>query len=78
MPLQTWVPEEREELTLRTEEFLREQKYGKQSKLESALPGMFEVIKHSDIITIFLISNGAGRCKAALLTRRSMRCIKTR
>jgi len=61
LPLQTWLPDDANEVNLRTQEFLRQQRYGSESRLDKALGGMFTVIKNSDIITIFIISNGNGR-----------------
>ena len=58
MPLQDWKPEDKNEIASRTLEFLKKQRYGKESRLDAALDGMFAVIKNSDIITVFIISNG--------------------
>ena len=58
LPLQKWTPEDKKEIALRTAGFLKQQRYGKESRLTAALEGMYAVIKGSDIITIFLISNG--------------------
>jgi von Willebrand factor type A domain len=58
MPLQTWELENTNEIALRTLEFLKRQPYTHESRLEKALEGMYAVVKSSDIITIFLISNG--------------------
>ncbi len=58
LPLQTWSPENKNEIASRTGAFLKQQRYGRESQLMAALEGMYAVIKGSDIITIFLISNG--------------------
>ena len=60
LPLQIWAPEDREEIALRTGEFLRQQHYGKTSRLDAALASMFEVVKNSNIITVFIVSDGKG------------------
>lgn len=65
MPLQVWLPEQRREIALRTEEFIREQNYRKASRFDTALSDMYEVIKNSDIITVVIISNGDGKMKGS-------------
>jgi len=69
MPLQTWATEDKNEIALRTLEFLKQQHYGKESKLDEALGGMLAVIKGSDIITVFI----KARCRARPLTSKSTR-----
>jgi hypothetical protein len=58
LPLQTWALADTNEIALRTLEFLKQQRYRGESHLDKALEGMYAVIKGSDIITVFLISNG--------------------
>jgi hypothetical protein len=65
LPLQVWLPEQRQEIALRTEEFIREQPFRKKSRFDVALSGMFQVIKNSDIITVFIISNGDGKMQGS-------------
>jgi hypothetical protein len=61
LPLQTWEALDIDEIALRTTSFLHEQKYEKKSVLSSALGSMLEIIKRSDIITVFIISDGSGK-----------------
>jgi hypothetical protein len=65
MPLQVWLPEQRQEIALRTEEFIREQTYRKTSRFDIALSSLYQVIKNSDIITVFIISNGNGKMQGS-------------
>ncbi len=65
MPLQVWLPDERKEIALRVEEFIREQAFLKKSRFEVALSGMYQVIQNSDIITVFIISNGDGKMQGS-------------
>ncbi len=60
LPLQTWTAEDNEEITLRIGEFLRQQDFGKKSSLEYAMTAVDKVVNVSDIITVFIISSGAG------------------
>ncbi len=59
--LQTWLPENIDEVALMTKEFLRQQKYAGGSRSDLAMSGVMEVVKRSDIITVFVISTGAGK-----------------
>ena len=59
--LQNWVPDNIDEIALMTKEFLRQQAYVKGSRLDLAVSGLMEVVKRSDIITVFLISPGEGK-----------------
>ena len=61
MPLQSWEPSKQEEIALRMADFLQRQTYGRTSHLDAALAGMYEVIKRSGIITVFIISDGDGK-----------------
>lgn len=61
IPLQRWTPDDWWQIASRTSDFLRQQHYGKKSRLDKALADMHEVITNSDIITIILISNGEGK-----------------
>ncbi len=58
LPLQTWTPEMKSAIAARTGQFLTQQHYGNQSSFSTALEGTFKIIKMSDIITVFIISNG--------------------
>lgn len=60
MPLQTWSVDDGEEITLRIAEFIRQQDFGKKSRLDLAMVPVAKVVKMSDIITVFVISSGAG------------------
>ncbi len=61
IPLQTCEPDKQEEIAMRTAGFLQRQSYGRTSHLDAALSGMYEVIKRSGIITVFIISDGDGK-----------------
>lgn len=61
LPLQRWIPEDWWQIATHITEFLQQQHYGKKSRLDRALADMYEVIGNSDIITVFLISNGEGK-----------------
>ncbi len=63
LPLQRWIPEDWWQIASRTAEFLQQQHYGKKSHLDKALADMYEVITNSDIITVFLVSNGEGKMR---------------
>jgi len=56
-PLQTWSPEAREGITLRTVAFLKEQTYEKQPSFDKVLPALNRLIEHSPLITIILVSS---------------------
>jgi hypothetical protein len=60
-PLQTWLPENLDEVALMTQEFLKQQKYGKACRFDLAMSGVMEIVKRSDIITVFVISTGEYR-----------------
>jgi hypothetical protein len=60
MPLETWSADDSEEIALRIAEFIRQQDYGKSSRLDVAMKPVAKVIKMSDIITVFIISSGAS------------------
>ena len=61
--LQTWLPDNLDEISLLTEEFLKQQKYGKASRFDLAMSGVLEVVKNSDIITVIIISTGDGKAQ---------------
>ncbi len=63
LPLQTWAVNEREQIASRTDDFLKQQRYAKTSRFDKLLPNLRDVIRASDIITIFIISNGEGKMK---------------
>jgi hypothetical protein len=63
MPLETWSADDGEEITLRIAEFIRQQDYEKSSRLDIAMKPVGKVINMSDIITVFIISSGAGPIK---------------
>lgn len=60
MPLETWSADDSEEVALRIAEFIRQQDYGKTSRLDVAMKPVAKVVKMSDIITVFIISSGAS------------------
>ena len=60
-PLQRWSPGDWWPIASHITEFLQQQHYGKKSRFDKALADMYEVITNSDILTIFLISNGEGK-----------------
>jgi hypothetical protein len=57
-PLQSWVPESREDVAQAGVEFLKKQRYEKQARLESMFPELQQVINSSETITVLLISTG--------------------
>ena len=61
LPLQEWAAEDSEEIALRMTEFFRQQPFEKRGRLDLAMTGVSEIVKHSDIITIFIISDGSSR-----------------
>src|SRR5258708_7470060 len=46
LPLQLWAQEDKEEIEMRTSEFLKQQHFAKSSHLEKALKDMYEVIQN--------------------------------
>jgi hypothetical protein len=60
LPLQEWAAEDSEEIALRMTEFFRQQPFEKRSRLDLAMTGVSEIVKHSDIITIFIVSDGSS------------------
>lgn len=65
IPMQIWAQEDKEEIEMRTSEFLKQQHFAKGSRLDRALKDMYEVIKNSDIITVFIISTGQGKMQGS-------------
>jgi hypothetical protein len=57
-PLQIWLPGQEQEISLRIGEYLKQQPVGKKSRPDKAMESLYEVIKSSDTITIFLFSTG--------------------
>jgi len=57
-PLQTWAPERHSSIMNGALNFLQGQKYEKSSTLSSLVPGLKQLIKNSDLITIVLVSTG--------------------
>lgn len=60
MPLETWSADNAEEITMRIAEFIRQQDYEKKSRLDTAMVPITKVVNMSDILTVFIISSGAG------------------
>ncbi len=60
MPLETWSADDSEEIALRIAEFIRQQDYGKSSRLDIAMKPVARVVNMSDIITVLVISSGAS------------------
>ncbi|HWF20490.1 MAG TPA: hypothetical protein VG754_14560 [Verrucomicrobiae bacterium] len=61
LPAQTWRAENHDQIIQRTLTFLQQQRYGKTSRFDKALGDMQDVIRASDVITIFLISTGHNK-----------------
>ncbi len=61
LPVQRWVQGKEWQVAANMADYLQQQHYGKRSRLDRALPAMFEIIKNSDVITIILISDGEGK-----------------
>ena len=65
LPLQKWLPADGWKVSARIADFLRQQRYGNKSRFDKVLADMFEIIKISDVITVFLISNGEGKMQGS-------------
>ncbi len=59
-PLQEWSPEAQEAITGRVLKFLSSQKYSKQSRLDCVLPAMSRLLNSSDLMTVFLFTDGSA------------------
>src|SRR5689334_12964011 len=57
-PLQTWLPGQEQEISLRIAEYLKQQPVAKKSRQDKVMDSLSEVIKGSDTLTIFLFSTG--------------------
>lgn len=62
-PLQTWGADPRDLMAPRIEGLLRKQPYTGMSRLDKALQAMLEVMRHSDFITVMIVSSGESRMK---------------
>ena len=61
MPLETWSVDDSDEIVMRIAEFIRQQDYEKKSRLDMVMAPIAKVIKMSDILTVFIVSSGAGQ-----------------
>ncbi|MDB6124550.1 MAG: hypothetical protein JWQ71_3543 [Pedosphaera sp.] len=68
-PLQIWSPEYEQAVASRSVEFLKKQRYHKQSRLDQILPSIFEVIQDSDLITIIFINDGLSQIQGTPFDR---------
>lgn len=59
-PLQLWRPEHARQLAAATAEFLHRQAYAKTANLNKVLPALNELVTNSDILTVILVTDGAG------------------
>src|SRR5947207_8547229 len=59
LPLQEWSEGTRAEIAGKIIDFLKEQKFEKQGRMEQLLPVLMQVVKKSDFITIVLLSDGS-------------------
>jgi len=57
-PLKQWTPGTSQSVARQVYEFLKKQKYEKDSRLDKVFPDIERVIKDSDFITVILISDG--------------------
>jgi hypothetical protein len=57
-PLQQWTPDTHRPVCLRIANFIKEQKYQGQAKLDKVLAAMESVVKDSPLITVILLSDG--------------------
>src|SRR5436309_8392575 len=62
-PLQEWSPAAHRAIGIRVLNFLKDQKYEKRARLDQVLPMVSRVIKASDAITVFLISDGGEKVR---------------
>ena len=56
--LQQWTPGDSEEIVQRTSDFLRHQKFEKNSQFDLAMSAVNKIVKLSDVITVVVISDG--------------------
>ncbi|WP_040550757.1 hypothetical protein [Pedosphaera parvula] len=68
-PLQVWTPEDEKAIATHVTEFLKKQRYGKQSRFDALLPSVEELVKQSDIITIIIISDGQNQMQGTPFDR---------
>jgi len=61
LPVIRWTPENRMKIAAKVTEFLRAQKYEKQSRLEVMLPAMQRLITNSVKLTVLIFSDGTGQ-----------------
>ena len=58
-PLQLWAPNHIKRITMQTLQFVENQKYDNKSKLAEVMSDLLPLIKHSDFITVTLLTDGA-------------------
>jgi len=58
LPVQQWSEDTQRAVDSRILNFIKEQKYQKQGKLEKVLPPLGHLIRNSGLITVFIISSG--------------------
>ena len=65
-PLQQWSAENRSGIEERIFNFVRTQKYEKGAVIDRVVSAMQQVIRNSDLITIFLISDGQSKIRGTI------------
>jgi hypothetical protein len=68
-PLQVWTPEDEKDVVARVNDFVKKQRFGKQSRFDALLPAVHELVKQSDIITIIIISDGQNQMQGTPFDR---------
>ena len=62
-PLQTWSPAQRDAVTARVLEFIREQRYENKADLDQVITRVLPLVRDSELITI-IVTDGAPRYTA--------------
>jgi len=62
-PLQTWSPKVRSDVAARALAFLKVQKYEKHASFDKVVPALAYVVRHSERITVILISGGEEKVR---------------
>ena len=57
-PLQIWMPEGRQTIALRVMEFLKRQRYEKDTRFDKVITAVIRLAANSDTLTVILITDG--------------------
>jgi len=58
-PLQTWSPAQRDAVTARVLEFIREQRYENKADLDQVITRVLPLVRDSELITLILLTDGS-------------------